>query len=70
MKYRISIEQDEDEIYVVKCPSLLSYISERKTREEFFLNIGGTITGYFESLRKHDGPIPPPIEEDIVEVSL
>jgi predicted RNase H-like HicB family nuclease len=70
MKYRISIEQDEDEIYVAECPTLSGYISERKTREESFVNIRGAITGYLEILRKHDGPIPRSIEEEIVEVSL
>jgi len=70
MKYPIIIEKDEVGIYVAECPTLSGYISERKTREESFVNIRGAITGYFESLRKHDGPIPRSIEEEIVEVSL
>jgi len=70
MKYRIIIEQDEDGMYVVECPALPGCISQGKTREEAKANIKDAIEGYLESLRKHDEPIPPPIEEEIVEVSL
>jgi len=31
-------------------------------------NIKDAISGYLASLRKHDEPIPPPIEEEVVEV--
>jgi antitoxin HicB len=34
MKYRITIEQDEDGIFVVQCPSLPGCISQGKTRQE------------------------------------
>jgi len=70
MKYRIIIEQDEDGMYVAECPALPGCISQGKTREEALENIRDAIKGYLESLRKHDEPIPPPIEEEIVEVSL
>jgi antitoxin HicB len=45
-------------------------ISQGKTRKEALLNIQDAIKGYLESLRKHKEPIPPPIEEEIVEVTL
>lgn len=70
MKYRILIEQDEDGIYIAECPSLPGCISQGKTRREALLNIQDAIKGYLESLRKHDEPIPPPIEEEIVEVTV
>jgi len=70
MKYRIIIEQDEDGVYVAECPALPGCISQGRTREEALENIKDAIKGYLESLRKHDEPIPPPIEEEIVEVSL
>lgn len=70
MKYRIIIEQDEDGMYVVECPALPGCISQGRTREEAKTNIKDAIAGYLESLKKHDEPIPPPIEEEIVEVSL
>ena len=68
MKYRIVIEIDEDGMYVVSCPSLPGCISQGKTREEAVENIKDAISGYLESLKKHDEPIPPSIEEEIVEV--
>jgi len=69
MKYRTIIEQDEDGNYVVQCPTLPGCISQGKTREEALTNIKDAIQGYLASLKKHDEPIPPPIEEETVEVS-
>ncbi len=68
MKYRIVIEVDEDGTYVVSSPSLPGCVSQGKTREEAVENIKDAISGYLGSLKKHDEPIPPSIEEEIVEV--
>jgi predicted RNase H-like HicB family nuclease len=70
MKYRIFIEQDEDGIFVAECPSLPGCISQGKTRTQAVENIQDAIRGYLESLDKHDEPIPPSIDEEIVEVAL
>ena len=70
MKYRIIIEQDEDGAFVVECPSLPGCVSQGKTRKEAIENIQDGILGYIESLNKHDEPIPPPIDEEIVEVAI
>ncbi len=70
MKYRIIIEQDEDGMYIAECPTLPGCISQGKTREEALVNMRDAIKGYLESLQKHDEPIPPSIEEEIVEVKL
>jgi predicted RNase H-like HicB family nuclease len=70
MRYRIFIEQDEDGIFVAECPSLPGCISQGKTRKEAIENIQDAIRGYLESLNKHNEPIPPPIDEEIVEVAL
>ncbi len=70
MKYRIIIEQDEDGMYIAECPTLPGCISQGRTREEALTNIKDAIKGYLESLRKHNEPIPPSIEEEIVEVKL
>ena len=69
MKYRITIEQDEDNMYVTECPNLPGCISQGKTREEALRNIADAIKGYLESLKKHNEPIPPSIEEETVEVN-
>jgi antitoxin HicB len=68
MKYRILIKQDEDGIFVVECPSLPGCISQGKTKQEALLNIQDAIRGYLESLKKHNEPIPPSVDEEIVEV--
>jgi predicted RNase H-like HicB family nuclease len=70
MRYRILIEQDEDGIFVVECPSLPGCISQGKSRKEAVDNIQDAVRGYLESLKKHNEPIPPSIEEEIVEVTL
>jgi antitoxin HicB len=70
MKYRIFIEQDEDGIFVAECPSLPGCISQGKTRKQAIENIQDAIRGYLESLERHDEPIPPSIDEEIVEVAL
>ena len=64
MKYRILIEQDEDGIFFVECPSLPGCISQGRTREEALENIQDAIKGYLASMKRHNEPIPPPIEEE------
>jgi len=70
MQYRILIEQDENGIFVAECTSLPGCISQGKTRNEALENIKDAIKGYLESLKKHNEPIPPSIEEEIVEVAI
>ncbi|GBE05126.1 hypothetical protein BMS3Abin10_00746 [bacterium BMS3Abin10] len=69
MKYRILIEQDEDGFFVTECPALPGCVSQGKTRVEAIKNVQDAIKGYLESLKKHDEPIPPAIEEEIIEVT-
>ena len=68
MKYRIEIEQDEDNMFIVECPLLPGCISQGTTRQEALINIKDAISGYLQSLKKHGEPIPPSIEEEIVEI--
>ena len=69
MRFRIIVEQDEDGAFVAECPSLPGCVSEGKTRQEALRNIKDAIQGYLESLKKHNEPIPPSIEEETVEVN-
>ncbi len=69
MKFRVIIQQDEDGMFVAECPSLPGCISQGKTRKEALENIRDAIAGYLESLKKHNEPIPPPIDEEIVEIN-
>jgi predicted RNase H-like HicB family nuclease len=70
MKYRVFIEQDEDGLFVAEVPSLPGCISQGKTRAEALKNIQEAIEVYLESLKAHDEPIPPSINEEIVEVAV
>ena len=66
--YRVLIEQDEDGVFVAECPSLPGCVSQGTTRDEAVANIKDAITGYLESLRQHNEPIPPSTWEAAVEV--
>ena len=68
MRYRVTIEPDEDGVFVAECPSLPGCISQGETREVAISNIRDAIQGYIVSLEKHNEAIPLPITEEIVEV--
>lgn len=70
MKFRVTIEPDEDGVFVAECPTLPGCISQGKTRDEAMTNIRDAIQGYLESLKRHGEPIPPSITEAIVDVAL
>jgi predicted RNase H-like HicB family nuclease len=70
MKYRVRIERDEDGVFVAQVPSLPGCISQGMTRGEALSNVQEAIQAYRESLKVHDEPIPPPIEEEVVEVAV
>ncbi len=69
MKFKIEITHDKNNTYIAICPSLPGCVSQGKTRAETVKNIKDAIQGYLKSLRKHNEPIPPSIEEESVEVS-
>ncbi len=68
MRYRVLIERDEDGVFVARCPNLPGCVSEGKTRKKAMANIREAIEGYLESLRAHGDPIPPSIDEEVVEI--
>ena len=69
MKYRVYLERDEDGTFVVNCPTLPGCISQGQTRAEATANIREAIEGYLKSLAKHGDPVPPGIEEEVIEVT-
>ena len=68
MKFRVMIEQDEDGVFVAECPTLPGCLSQGKTRKEAILHIKDAMKGYMESLKKHNEPIPPSIDEEVVDI--
>jgi predicted RNase H-like HicB family nuclease len=69
MKYRITLQKDEDGVFVAKCPALPGCISQGETRDKALANIKDAIEGYIASLKKHNEPIPP-VDEELVEVNV
>lgn len=67
-KFRVLIEKDEEGIYIAECPSLPGCISQGKSRDEAISNVKDAMKGYVESLRKHGEPVPPGIDEEVVEI--
>ncbi len=68
MRYRVHIQQDEDGVFVAEVPSLPGCLSQGRTREEAVANVREAMAAYVESLEEHGEPIPPPIDEEIVEL--
>ena len=68
MKYRVHIEQDEDGVFVADVPALPGCITQGSTRAEALRNVKEAIEAYIESLEAHGDPVPPPIDEEVIEV--
>jgi len=69
MKYRVTIEPDEDGVFVAEVPALPGCITQGATRQEALTNAKEAIELYIESLEAHGDPIPPSIYEEIVEIA-
>lgn len=70
VKFRVVIAQDEDGVFVAEVPSLPGCLSQGGTREEAVRNVREAIEAYLESLKERGEPIPPPIDEEVVEVAI
>jgi len=70
MKFRVLIERDEDGVFVAEVPSLPGCISQGGTRDEAIGNAQEAIAAYLDSLKAHGDPIPPSIDEEVVDVKV
>jgi predicted RNase H-like HicB family nuclease len=70
VKFRAIIESDEDGVFVATVPSLPGCISQGATRVEAVRNIREAIAGYVESLRERGEPIPPSINEEVIDIAM
>lgn len=70
MKFRAIIEPDEEGVFVATVPSLPGCVSQGATRAEAVNNIREAVSGYLESLRERDEPIPPSISEEVVDIAV
>lgn len=62
MERQLLVQQDEDGVFVAEYPLLPGCVSQGRSRNEALTNIQDAISGYLESLRKHNEPIPPSIQ--------
>jgi predicted RNase H-like HicB family nuclease len=69
MKFLVTMEKDEDDYYVVECPSLPGCVSQGKTPEEALANIREAIEGILE-VRRSKGLAVPAVEVSEVEVAV
>lgn len=70
MKYRAVIYQDETGMFVAEVPALPGCLSECRSRGEAVRNIQEAVEAYVESLKAHGDPVPPPIDEEVIEVDV
>ncbi|MEB3121233.1 MAG: type II toxin-antitoxin system HicB family antitoxin [Snowella sp.] len=66
MKFNVILEQDEDNMWIVECPTIPGCISQGSSKEEALENIKDAITACLE-VRAEIG-LPLVIEHEQVEV--
>ncbi|WP_407900975.1 type II toxin-antitoxin system HicB family antitoxin [Scytonema sp. NUACC26] len=55
---QVIMYKDEDDYWVVECPSLRGCVSQGKTKEEALANIKEAITGYIAALEEDGLSVP------------
>jgi predicted RNase H-like HicB family nuclease len=68
MKFVITLERDEDGVWIAECPSIPGCISQGSTREEATENVREAILGCLE-VRAEQG-MPLTVETRFVEVAV
>jgi antitoxin HicB len=70
VKFRVIVEPDEDGIFVATVPSLPGCVSQGPSQAEALQNAREAIEGYLESLRDRGDPIPPAINEEVIDIAV
>jgi predicted RNase H-like HicB family nuclease len=55
---QVILYQDEEQYWIVECPSLKGCISQGRTKQEALANIKEAISGYIAALQEDGLPIP------------
>ena len=66
MKFVVTIDRDEDGVWVVECPSIPGCVSQGQTREEAIENVKDAIKGCLEVRAERGMPLT--VETRHVEV--
>ena len=68
MKFIVTLDRDEDGVWIAECPSIPGCVSQGSTREEAMENVREAIAACLE-VRAERG-IPLTVETRLVEVSV
>ena len=68
MRFIVTIDRDEDGVWVVECPAIPGCVSQGSTKQEAVQNVRGAIALCLE-VRAEQG-LPPTIETQQVEMSV
>jgi predicted RNase H-like HicB family nuclease len=68
MKFTVTLDRDEDGVWVVECPAIPGCVSQGKTREEAIENIKDAIKLCLEVRAERGMPLT--IESEQVEVNV
>jgi predicted RNase H-like HicB family nuclease len=68
MKFLVSIDRDEDGIWIVECPSIPGCVSQGSTKDKALTNIRDAIRGCLEVRAEHGMPLT--VETHQVEVQV
>ena len=68
MKFTVTLDRDEDGMWVVECPSIPGCVSQGQSKEDAIANIQEAITLCLE-VRAEQG-LPLTVETRLVEVTL
>ena len=66
MKFNVTIDRDEDGVWIVECPSIPGCVSQGETRKEALINVQAAIAACLEV--RADLGMPLTIETSQVEV--
>ena len=59
MTFQVTLEQDEDGVWVVDCPAIPGCVSQGKTKEDAVLNIKDAIKACLEVRAERGIPLAP-----------
>jgi predicted RNase H-like HicB family nuclease len=68
MKFPVTLERDEDGVWIVECPSIPGCVSQGQTKDEALRNIEDAIRGCLQ-VRAEQG-LPLTVETRQVEVTV
>jgi predicted RNase H-like HicB family nuclease len=53
MKFNVTIDRDEDGVWIIECPSILGCVSQGETKEEALTNIQDAISACLQVRLNH-----------------